>query len=230
LAGKDVFYGKLVSLILSLGFVWLLIFKREKYQKRKVGGYFLLLCWLGISLLGLSFYSQPIYDHYLGFLFPAPYILLAGLLTDLQVSFKKTSWLLVTLVLIVIAIPNIKNTPISSAPGRQLQTTIKVSKKIVEESVGAKFNLAVISEQNYEGAYQYFLEKWNTPLSLIDPQRYGQTKTDQLFVVCEYQDKSKCQPTSNPKAEVANFGWSKIDKYWSIDGIYLYRLVANNNR
>jgi hypothetical protein len=112
-------------------------------------------------------------------------------------------------------------------PNNQLDRTIKVANKIATESSGEKFNLAVIADKNYEGAYWYFLEKNNEPIIGIDPLRYDETVADQLFVVCEYEDKEKCQPTSNPKAEVANFGWSKIDKQWEIDGVILFRLVHN---
>ena len=104
---------------------------------------------------------------------------------------------------------------------------LQYQKKIVEEADGEKFNFAVIADENYEGAYQYFLEHWNAPFSMIDPQRYEETLADTLFVVCEYEDRSQCQPTSNPKAEIANFGWSKIDESWDVSGIVLFRLVHN---
>jgi hypothetical protein len=38
-------------------------------------------------------------------------------------------------------------------------------------------------------------------------------------------EESKCDPTHNSKAQVAAFGWSKIDQQWNIDGTILYRLV-----
>lgn len=87
--------------------------------------------------------------------------------------------------------------------------------------------MAVIAERNYEGAYLYFLELWKEPVVIIDPQRANETITNYLFVVCEYEDKSKCQPVSNPKAEVANFGWSKIESSWNVDGLMLFKLVHN---
>jgi len=90
---------------------------------------------------------------------------------------------------------------------------------------GKEFNLAVISDSNYEGAYQYFLELWGSPLLIIDPQKAGETIADQLFVVCEYEDKKECQPISNPKAEIANFGWSKIEDKWVVDGVILFKLI-----
>ena len=60
---------------------------------------------------------------------------------------------------------------------------------------------------------------------MIDPQKYRDTLANQLFVVCEYENIEKCQPTSNPKAEVASFGWSKIQEKWDVDGVVLFKLV-----
>ena len=101
-----------------------------------------------------------------------------------------------------------------------------VAERIAEEAKGEKFNLAVIAERNYEDGYQYFLEKRQAPVVDIDAQR-PETITNQLFVVCE-MPKEKCQPTTNPKAEVANFGWSKIAGEWEVFGATVYKLVHSD--
>jgi hypothetical protein len=35
----------------------------------------------------------------------------------------------------------------------------------------------------------------------------------------------KCSPTSNAKAQVANFGWSKIDGEWQVMGATVFKLI-----
>jgi hypothetical protein len=105
-----------------------------------------------------------------------------------------------------------------------MQRSEEVSERIIEEAGNEKFNLAVIAERNYEGAYQYFLEKENAPIIMIDPQRAEETITELLFVVCELPEE-KCNPVNSPKAEIANFGWSKIDEQWVVAGTTLYKLV-----
>ena len=105
-----------------------------------------------------------------------------------------------------------------------MQRTIKVSDKIIQEAKGERFNLAAIADRNYEAAYQYFLEKEYAPLVLIDPQKADETVTEQLFVVCE-KPEPQCDPTHSPKAEIANYGWSKIDARWEVEGVILYKLV-----
>ena len=50
------------------------------------------------------------------------------------------------------------------------------------------------------------------------------TITKQLFVVCE-MPVEKCDPTHNAKAEVANFGWSKIESEHEAFGVNIFKLV-----
>jgi hypothetical protein len=95
---------------------------------------------------------------------------------------------------------------------------------IEQNSDKASFNLAVIADTNYEDGYKYFLLNDNYPVVDIDAQK-PDTVTNQLFVICELIPNSKCDPTHNPKAQVASFGWSKIYNSWNIDGVIIYRLV-----
>ena len=104
-----------------------------------------------------------------------------------------------------------------------MKRSAEVAEKIKNEYNNKPFNLAVIAERNYEDGYQYFLEKMELPVVDIDAQRSEETIKDQLFVVCELP-KEKCDPTHSPKAEVANFGWSKIEKEWELAGVVLYKL------
>ena len=119
---------------------------------------------------------------------------------------------------------NLANNQLKYPPNRQLQRSETVANFIVQQTGSEKFNLAVIAERNYEGAYQYFLERWNAPIVIIDAQRADETITNQLYVVCELPSE-KCDPTHNPKAGVANFGWSNIEGVWQIEGTTVYKLI-----
>jgi len=222
LAAKDLFLGKFLACFIFLLVLGKLTFDSKKKKISTSSNFLFLIGWIFSSVFFLTFYKEEIYDHYFGFLFPAPFLLVGSLVQDSHRRFSF--WLLLILSLALVAF-NLFNSPLKDRPNNQLQRSIDVARKIVEESNGDRFNLAVIAEKNYEGAYQYFLELWQAPLVLIDPQKADQTITNQLFVVCEYEDRNKCQPTSNPKAEVANFGWSKVDQVWKVDGVLLYRLV-----
>jgi hypothetical protein len=173
--------------------------------------------------LGLGFYNKSIYDHYLGFLFPAPFILIGVLLSKL-ISDKLAFKIVGSLLLVSLIAINLIGNPLRKEPNRLLQRSINVSKVIEENSGGKPFNLGVIADTNYNDGYEYFFLKDKYPVVDIDSQNPSSI-TEQLFVVCELLPTSKCDPTHSAKAEVANFGWSKIDKSWEVDGTIVYRLV-----
>jgi len=230
LGGMDTTAGHWVAFGLFDGTLALLIMKW--WRKKKIPrAYWLLLTWIIVSLFGLAAYKHELYDHYFGFLFTAPFLLLGGVTQDvidtLENKKQRTKNIIYSLLFIsfcLLLIPNIANSPLQYPPNGQLQRSIAVSQKIEEEAHGQKLNLAVIAERNYEGAYEYFLEKDNIASLKIDAQDTANTITDQLFVVCELPEE-KCDPTHNPKTEVANFGWSEIDQMWNVDGVILYKLI-----
>jgi len=230
IAGNNDLIGKWTSINMAIGVAWIVFLKiKKRLTKTKNAAFFVLMVWLFFALVGLGIYKQNIYDHYYGFFFPAPFLLLGGIVEEIIIRFKPKIWcnvfagFLLFLFVNVVWI-NIKNNDFWNEPCRQLGRSITVAKKIEEESNGEIFNIAVIAERNYEGAYQYFLEKDNAKLVIIDPQKADETIAEQLFVVCELPEK-QCMPTSNPKAEIANFGWSKVEKTWKVSGAILYKLV-----
>ncbi len=226
---KSVFWGQRLSLIIFLLIVWKLIylFKRKNFKELKPFAFVLL--WVLVAVLSLSFYKEQIYDHYFGFAFPSLFLLVSSLLSEIYNKGRLLGKLISLSFFVFLFALSLYYSPVREPPNRQLERSANVAKKIMEEAKGEKFNLAVIAERNYEGAYLYFLELWKAPVVLIDPQKAEETITDQLFVVCEYEYKEKCQPTSNPKAEVANFGWSKVEKFWNIEGVILFKLVHNES-
>ncbi len=222
-AGRNIAFGKWVAISILGVYVWLFTKKNLITNRQRMALLYLGL-WFGVSLVGLGVYKQQIYDHYYGFLFAVPFLVIAA---GYQVVTKKYPfrglWLGVT-ALVFLTFYNFLESPLKYAPPMQLTRTAKISKTIEDEAGGEKFNLAVIAERNYEDAYQYFLERSGTKVTDIDALRADETITKQLYVVCELP-KEKCDPTHNPKTEVANFGWSVIEKEWSVDGIMIYKLV-----
>jgi hypothetical protein len=187
------------------------------------GKYYLLLAWLGIGLLGLGVYGRDIYDHYYGFFFTAPYLLFGGLAEDVIKKWKISGKILIGILGLIILFFSVKNSHLWSQPNRQMARAVAVAEKIRTEAGKEEFNLAVIADRNYEDGYQYFLETWGEAVVEIDAQR-PETITKQLFVVCE-KPKETCDPTHNPKTEVANFGWTVIAGEWEVEGVRLYKLI-----
>ncbi|MFH1864077.1 MAG: glycosyltransferase family 39 protein, partial [bacterium] len=217
LTARNEIVGKTVSLILLFLIGWI-IAGWKKIDHRLRIAYGILFIWLAFALIGLGLYKQEIYDHYYGFFFPAPFLLLGVTVSLIYgVTNSRVVKTLLVMGLGVLVYVNILNSPVRFPPNMQLQRSKAVAEKIAIESGGKRFNLAVVAERNYEDGYQYFLEKEGRPVVDIDAQ-VPDTITDRLFVVCE-MPKEKCDPTHSPKAEVANFGWTKIENEWEVYGV-----------
>jgi hypothetical protein len=221
--GKNTYWGFWIALIMSLMVVLKII--RETFLANwhrfitRNPGLFLLLVWFLVGLGGLSLYQQNVYDHYFGFLFPIPFLFVGWFLA--MIWHGKTTGKILTLILLgFLVFLAVKESPLRYPPNRQLQRTQAIAQFVLEKAQNQPFNLGLIAERNYDEAYAFFMEKWNKPPVRIDPQQ-PQTITPQLFVICE---QNGCQPIYNPKAEIAMFGWSKIDQKWEVEGLEVYQL------
>lgn len=171
--------------------------------------------WLGVGILGLSLYKQSIYDHYLGFLNPAPYILLASLISLRK---KWIAWGAVSLSLIL-AFLNLSKNPLLLPANNQLERTQNIAQFVIEQSQNKPFNFALLAKNNYDAAYQFYLDLYGHK-----PKQAPFDITEQLFVVCE---DSECQPVGHHKYEIAAFGWAKIEQETKIYGVRVFKLVHN---
>lgn len=220
LAARNEIVGKIVSLVLLFWVGWIIAGWRKINRRSRVV-YGLLFTWLAFSLIGLGLYKQQIYDHYFGFMFSVPFLLVGGLAKNL---FRNEKYkVLIYIVLLVLVFINLNKTPIRFPPDMQLPRTEVVAKFIYEKSGGERFNIATISERNNRDVYQYFLLLWGAKVVDTDPSALKYTVTDQLFVVCE-MPKEKCDPTHDPSAWITNFGWTKIVDEWEVWGANVYKL------
>jgi len=223
-AGKDLFWGYWMALIVTI-LVGLKVVRESlltswhRFISRNPG-LFLILIWFLVGLLCLGIYKQPIYDHYFGFLFPIPFLLVGWILAMIWVG-KLPGRILTILLLAGLFCLSVKESPLRYPPAYQLQKTQTIANFILDKAEDKPFNLALIAERNYDDAYAFFMEKQGKPPVRIEPEKASETITDQLFVICE---QLPCQPVYNPKAEVAMFGWSQIEEQWTIEGIEVYKL------
>lgn len=225
LAGKNDLWGNFIAVFLIFGVAWRIVKGSMNlgWQKfwRENQALVLVLVWILVGLAGLGNYKQHIYDHYFGFFFPAPF-LLAGIVIERIRQWQKFGQVLAIVLVIFLTILAYQTNPLQQPPNNQLARTEKVARFIMEKAGGEPFNLALIAERNYDDAYAFFLERWQAPLVEIEPLRTEETITDQLFVICE---KLPCQPVNHPQAEIAMFGWVKIDQQWELEGFEIYRLI-----
>jgi 4-amino-4-deoxy-L-arabinose transferase-like glycosyltransferase len=219
---KNEILGKIILTVVSVASV-LLFLRRKKLHHINASGFSIIYLWLFFGLIGFGLYKQHVYDHYFGFLFPAPFLLLGGFAQEVKNSLSKVGQVFLILSISALLYFSILENPLRFSPNRQLQRSENVAQKILDESGGAPFNLAVLAERNYEDGYRYFLEAGGAKVMHADTWD-DSTISDQLFVVCE-MEKDKCDPTHSPKAEVANFGMTRIDMQWEVDGVIIYKLL-----
>ena len=226
IAAKNSTASVFASLIILIGTLYLFLRNYLKNKKFNLPSeYWFLISWIAFGLIGLGVYKQNIYDHYFGFLFVVPPLLI-GAFVSMLLADGKILKILGASVLVFFVYINLAQNPLRSPPNYQLKRAYDVAKKIESEDGGQSFNLGVIAERNYEDGYKYFLLRDNAPVVDIDSQ-VKSSITNQLFAVCELEA-SKCDPTHNSTAAVANFGWSKVASQWEVDGVIIYKLVHLN--
>ncbi|MDO8486502.1 MAG: glycosyltransferase family 39 protein [Candidatus Staskawiczbacteria bacterium] len=210
--GINIIAGFTVSILILIPLI--VAFKNS--IKKLPWSYFVLIVWLFLGFIGLSVYKQDIYDHYLGFLAPVPFLLLGAF-----VSLFKNKWQIIVfgILIFVLGFLNLLKSPLLLPPNQQLQKTQEIARFIVDQTGGKPLNFALISARNYDSAYKFYLGLYgNKPKVLPDEV------TDQLFVVCE---EKICDPTTNSKYEISSFGMSKIDWEKDIAGVKVYKLIVN---
>ncbi len=209
MAGENLY----TSILLGIVIISALVFKG--WPRLALG------VWLVIGLFGISFYQQNIYDHYLGFLNPVPFLLLGSLFEVKFINKDIKNGFRVGLLILIVSLTflNLQKSPLNYPPNNQLQRTQDVAKFIIEKSGNQDFNFALLAKSNYDSAYQFLLDQYSHK-----PKQVPIDITKQLFVVCE---DLPCEPTHSAKYEVAGFGWSKIEWTEDVYGVRVYKLVHN---
>lgn len=205
-----------LMVVVSLLVVVALIYRFSTWSK------FILGVWLIVGLFGLTFYQQSIYDHYLGFMNPVPFLLLGSLISIRIPTWRVGKWFMIfslAILIVFLTIVNLQKNPLLSPPNNQLKRTQEVAKFIIDKAGNKDFNFALLAQRNYDSAYQFYLDIYGHKSKQVPFDI-----TEQLFVVCE---DAICDPTHSPKYEVAAFGWSKIDWVQNLYGVKIYKLVHN---
>lgn len=205
------------SFLLVIGMIYLSFYHKNKYAVLTT------IIWFVIAVLGLTIYGGRIISHYYGYAFAVIPIIVGAVVGDLMKR-KYLGIIFAFLLMSPVIYFAVINSNLNWKPNRLVQKAEAVADKIIEESEGKELNLAVLSNFNYEDGYQYFVEKKGYVAKDIDPSKFNETVTDQLFVVCELEEEN-CKPTSNPNTQIANFGWSKIVGKWQIENVILYKLT-----
>ena len=187
-----------------------------KVRKKFNFTFFVITIWLFIGLILLALLNQQIYDHYLNFINPTPYLLLAGFLSLFN---KKVQMILSFILVITLLITNFYKNPLLNPANNQVYRTQQVARFIIDKSENKPFNFALIAARNYDSAYQYYLDVYGHKPAAIPIEI-----TDQLFVVCE---DLICNPINHPKYEISGFGYAKVVQEDQVMGVKVFKLVSN---
>ena len=218
------------SLIVALFSIWFLIknfYNSFKEKAQDLNKYLLLFLWFFVGVLLFGFYKKSIYEYYFAFMFPLPFILVAGFIDELR-NFKKNKIFLIlsAVIFIVLVLLNIQGVPFRYPPNRQLNQMKTIADFVMTKTNAKPFNFALISGGNSDYAYRYFFTIWNhSPITIqypgVDPKR--KTITDQLLVVCE--SPLPCSPVGNSLWEIAGFGQAEIQDHWTVSVVEVYKLI-----
>jgi len=171
---------RLLTLISIVGSIWLLVTTKVKAQKQSL---LIIIALITFSIIGLSFYTSPIFDHYLGFLYPAVFILLGSILAKIWKLNLFSKALVVSFSLWLIFV-QLEKTPALSSVGVNVTDIQQTADLIVHNAEGlSRYNLTLFSHTRDFKAlnYRYFLETTSHPPQ--SPDDYG--KLDALYIISE---------------------------------------------
>lgn len=214
-------WSMIFLLAVLAGCIYLLKYYGNQPKTRLALSVFLL--WYAVGIGVLSFYTGIIYDYYLMFAFPLPFLLIG-------IVFSKASHHVVTKIVLLLLLFGItwihlQNTPISREPNRLAAQAKTIADFILTRTDDEPYNFALLAPGNSDHAYRYFLEiDGQSPVVIKNPDEdpLRTSVTQQLFVVCE---ESICSPLGHPLWEIAGFGRAEIANEWQVELFKVYQLV-----
>lgn len=206
---------KVFLLVLTISGITALLKNWRNQQKRLL--YSIAIIYFIGGLFFLRYYSGQIYDYYYGFMFPAPFLLLAVVY---DFAWRRYQTKILCIAFTILSLTWFLTHGFYTKPANMLvNQTEQVSNFVIEKSEEKPFNLALISDHNSDHAYRYFLEIKNKK-----PEELEKMVTEQLLIVCESQ---KCEPLGHPIWEIAGFGRAEIKAQWYLEklGIRIFKLT-----
>jgi 4-amino-4-deoxy-L-arabinose transferase-like glycosyltransferase len=204
---------------------FLILFIKARIENIEFKKYLLIFVWLvlGIGLFGL--YNKSIYDYYLGFIFPIPFLLVGLLFSEIILIIKRPGKVIVSVLLVLLFFLNLRFNPIAVPGNKQVLQVKEISDFVLSKTDGKPYNFSISGIGNSDHAYRYFFKlAGKDPVTILgidqDPER--KSVTDQLLVVCET---NPCFPLGESRQEIAGFGRAQIAGSWDVSVLKVYKLV-----
>ncbi len=219
------------SIVVSLAAITLFVKKIYQDYKEKNNVFLerlLILLWLFFGIFLFAFYKKPVYDYYLEFIDPLPFLLIGYLILTLF-TWKNKFYMVKILSIAIFAVAVFFSaylSPILIPPNQQLNEARRISNFVLDKTDGRPFNFALMSTGNSDHAFRFFFKLAGRDPQVIefpgiDPQR--KTVTSQLLIIC---DRSiPCGPLGYSLWEIAGFGRAQISGHWKEPLVDVFRLT-----
>lgn len=217
----EIFFWQASTIILGILAIVFIIKAKDKFIK------LLLILWLFFGIFLFAFYRKPIYDYYLGFIFPLPFLLTGNFLSQLPKieKLRKIPLILSISIFVVLFLLNDSGAPFLFPANKQKDQAKNIAEFVISKTGDMPYNFALLTHGNSDHVYRYFLDIENhTPVTIKNIQEDPQRKsvTSQLMIVCEYPN---CSPLGDSLWEVAGFGRAEIAGQWQVPNVTIFRLV-----
>lgn len=199
--------------------------RRKKFKTENLG-LSLLGLWMLLGVLIVPLYRGTLYDHYLGFVFPTPFLLFGFVLS--RIWSRKIFKPFALMIFLFFFVINLKQTNLFSGvgPNYQIERRKLVASAIAQDVGDGKFNLALVAPTGDFMAmnYRYFLELFGKI-----PEEYG--NFDQIDILYVIEETKWVSPEKLGLWEVGTFGLLKVEKDWTYDfQIQVYKLIHKEKK
>lgn len=155
-----------------------------------------LILWLGLGLFGMARFTGVVHDHYLFFLIPVPFLMIASIIDS--VPNKKIA----LSVVILISLLQFAKTDMFNAGNNDIQRVQRAVGKLREEVGNEPFSFTLINSRSFSDLhYRYYMRLFG-----LAPSPITETEYKTLIIVC---DGEKCpsvnELTSNQRLPILCF-------------------------
>lgn len=208
--GKIRDLNEALLVVVSAGVAYLIF--HAKKRKHAVGEA-LILVFLFVGIAGTALYEHSVYDHYIAYLFPMTFFLLAILLVEVA-RIRVVGVVAASLFFAYYVYVNMSRLPLGDT-GWKISDIERTSAAIAERvSPGEKYNVVLLSETGDIDAqnYRYYLSTMDTPPVLTEDR--GSVET--LFIINE--DRALERVIDSPIYEIVVFPNKDVDEVFQIPG------------
>ncbi len=137
--------------------------------------------WIGVGLVAMARYSGVVHDHYLFFMTPVPFLMIASLLS--VVNFNRWKYVIGAIVFGIFLL-QLKQSDLFIAKNSDIWRVSSVVQTIKEETDGASFSFTLIKSRSFSDLhYRYYFRQMNiAPRPIADPDY------SHLYLICDDDD------------------------------------------